>query len=815
MDFDNKITTNQINLHLTTLDESDEAFFSFRAIKGKKVKQLSNRTEGWQNILLSLIEQEYQLFVNVNATDGEGLKKGNVTKVRALFLDMDKTNQDNLAVIEAMPIPPNLVVNTSKGKFHCYWDVVDCPLDQFTRIQQALAAKYNGDQSVSDLPRIMRLAGSYNLKSKPQQVIILEHHSDSYTLDEFISAFSFDSFGSANIESLQKNNIDNYVDKASRVAQLISNISNGIDLHHSLLSLAAYRANDGIAPDKLVSELQSLMGSSKLVRDDRFMQRYAEINGIVKYAVESVMKGGANQSNRSTNEYWPEPTPLVAELKPVLALDFTILPDVIRELVLDTSNRMQCPPDFLVVGMLVATSSIVARRVIIQPKKLDIDWLIVPNTFGVVIGNPSLLKTPTLDIAMAAIEKLEKSSRLQHEYDLNNSKADKELSEIVGKVNKRKIMTDAGKAGFDRHLAKEMILADIQSDEPEPEQDRFVINDASVEKVGELLKWNALGLLQYRDELSGFFNVLNKPDKANDRSFFLESWNGNKSYTYDRIGRGTIYIPKNRLSILGGIQPDIFGKIVNETMNGSQGGDGLLQRFQLAVYPDVNVKGKFVDLAPNKEAMTAYCQKIYDITEWSDEVDDDLILTCSQGAYEAYKQWYEMNEAIVHGGKLHPALESHFAKYRGLVPTIAGIFYVLNNKDFATNPDIDAESMNSAITYVEYLRSHAERIYALPEQFVLKGAKTLLAKFDKLGNEFTLRDVKRKKWSGLTDGDVVEAALSILEEHGYCQQLEKSNGTGRPSIYFVKHPKYQLPKLTKPLSHYIEISKNEKSSCKS
>lgn len=130
-------------------------------------------------------------------------------------------------------------------------------------------------------------------------------------------------------------------------------------------------------------------------------------------------------------------------------------------------------------------------------------------------------------------------------------------------------------------------------------------------------------------------------------------------------------------------------------MNGSQGGDGLLQRFQLAVYPDVNTKGKFADLAPKKEAMTAYCQKIYDITAWSDEVDDDLILTCSQGAYEAYKQWYEMNEAIVHGGKLHPALESHFAKYRGLVPTIAAIFYVLNNDDFATNPAIKIESMNS------------------------------------------------------------------------------------------------------------------------
>ena len=358
-----------------------------------------------------------------------------------------------------------------------------------------------------------------------------------------MSAFSFDS---ANMEGFHKNNVDTYIDKASRIAELISNIGNGIDLHHSLLSLAAFRANEGVQYDKLSSELQSLMHASTSVRDARFKERYSDIGNIVKSAIESMNSGRSSALNPSANEYWPEPNPLVAELKPVLALDMAILPPVIRELVLDTSNRMQCPPDFLVVGMLVATSSIVARRIVIQPKKFDIDWLIVPNTFGVIIGNPSLLKTPTLAIAMAAIEELENRSRLQHEDDLNNSKADKELSEIIGKVNKKKIATDAAKVGFDRNLAKEKILADIQSDEAEPEQYRFVINDGSVEKIGELLKWNNLGLLQYRDELSGFFNVLNKPDKANDRSFFLESWNGNKSYTYDRIGRGTIYIPKKQ-----------------------------------------------------------------------------------------------------------------------------------------------------------------------------------------------------------------------------------------------------------------------------
>ncbi len=357
-------------------------------------------------------------------------------------------------------------------------------------------------------------------------------------------------------------------------------------------------------------------------------------------------------------------------------------------------------------------------------------------------------------------------------------------------------------------------MADLVDDEDEPAQARYVINDGTIEKIADLLCSNTSGLLVFRDELSGWFNNLNKPDKTNDRSFLLESWNGNKPYTVDRIGRGTTHIPTNRLCILGGIQPDMFSKIVNASSSSSQGGDGLLQRFQIAVYPDVIGNVSFVDRAPNTAAMKQFEDKILSLTQWSNNATERLVLKFSDAAYQLYKKWFTENESLFRDDELSPSLEAHYAKYRGLVPSVACIFYVLNSADFETKPLIDEATILSALAYVEYLRSHAERIYALPEQFVLKGAKTILTNFNKLGDDFTLRDVKRRKWAGLADGDVVEAALSILEEHGYCQQLETSNGIGRPSINFVKHPKYQLPKLTKPLNNSNITKINKESPCK-
>ena len=88
-----------------------------------------------------------------------------------------------------------------------------------------------------------------------------------------------------------------------------------------------------------------------------------------------------------------------------------------------------------------------------------------------------------------------------------------------------------------------------------PTARRYLVNDATVEKLGELLHENSNGLLQFRDELNGFLRSMDRQGHESDRGFYLESWNGFGSYTYDRIGRGTIVIPNICLSIFGGIQP--------------------------------------------------------------------------------------------------------------------------------------------------------------------------------------------------------------------------------------------------------------------
>lgn len=111
------------------------------------------------------------IFLMVNRGDGvvrEGAKTcrtiANVLEVRAVFVDLDGSPLDPVL---AHSLPPHAVIESSPGKWHCYWKVKECGLSDFTRIQTALATEFGGDPSVKDLPRVMRLPGFWHQKSTP------------------------------------------------------------------------------------------------------------------------------------------------------------------------------------------------------------------------------------------------------------------------------------------------------------------------------------------------------------------------------------------------------------------------------------------------------------------------------------------------------------------------------------------------------------------------------------------------------------------------------------------------------------------------
>lgn len=119
------------------------------------------------------------IFVMINEGDGvilPGSKtcrtNDNIVRIRSLFCDLDGAP---LEPILQAPLAPHIIVESSPGKWHAYWLTSDTRLDQFRGLQQALAKKYNGDSSVCDLARVMRLPGFYHHKGPPVMTRLIKH----------------------------------------------------------------------------------------------------------------------------------------------------------------------------------------------------------------------------------------------------------------------------------------------------------------------------------------------------------------------------------------------------------------------------------------------------------------------------------------------------------------------------------------------------------------------------------------------------------------------------------------------------------------
>ena len=129
------------------------------------------------------------VYVMVNAGDGKGRSKKNVVKVRAVYIDLDGSPWEPAA----MELTPHMRVESSPGRWHWYWLVSDCRLDQFKLIQQAIARKYNGDKSCCDLPRVLRVPGFYHLKKQPVMSILAEVNDlPRYTIQQVIDGLGLE-----------------------------------------------------------------------------------------------------------------------------------------------------------------------------------------------------------------------------------------------------------------------------------------------------------------------------------------------------------------------------------------------------------------------------------------------------------------------------------------------------------------------------------------------------------------------------------------------------------------------------------------------
>ena len=510
------------------------------------------------------------------------------------------------------------------------------------------------------------------------------------------------------------------------------------------------------------------------------------------------LTASATPLSESHKPEWNPPGVIENELSPVQPFDEKLLPSSIKSYTKDTAERMKVPLEYIAMPSIVVASSLIGTSCQVQPKRQD-NWKVTPNLWGGVIGYPSDGKSPSLESVLnTSISPLEKEATEIHAKRLREFEIEDMIQSETQKHEKDELKK-AIKAGTDIEGCKGNLLG-MQKTEA-PEKRRYRTNNATVEKIVEILAYNDRGLLVIRDELVGAFK---KWDDNGDRPFILESWSGKSSFIDDKIGRGTTEAERLCLSIFGTIQPDRITDYLRGAISGYDN-DGFLQRFQLLVFPD-RVDWEYVDREPDTDAI----EQISDIFHRLAHCDFNSKNTFhfNEVGQKLFEEWFiDLNTNKLKNTSDHPVLIEHLGKYRSLMPSLALIFHLMEIAPKWTRSTVEGVqsylptlgheiisegSVRTAIAWCELLESHARRIYGLATDIGTRAASILAGKLTtkKLQDGFSRRDVHRKGWKLLTDLNVIDQALDVLIDQNWIRELSTEGSpqtAGRPPS-----PRYEI-----------------------
>lgn len=357
----------------------------------------------------------------------------------------------------------------------------------------------------------------------------------------------------------------------------------------------------------------------------------------------------------------PEPSPddTTAE---VTELPIWGLPPELQNVVDEVTNSFQCSRDYAVASMMVATSTMLGKRVSSKFK----DYINYPSLWIAIVGRTASGKTAPLSWFFKPIDLMEQDAFESY-----------------------------------RNKMQEWEQTDPKVRGAKPEFRHLLINNPSDESVLRELSVNG-NICWKTDELRTMFDSWGKYSKNGSGAIVgqLLAIFGNEIVIVTRVTREPICIPGPNLNIIGGIQPPILKRVM-----GNRGftDDGLFQRF-LFVFPEATDIPPFAD-----NAISDHVRQQWNMTIEHLAHVDNLVLNETADArrihIKAIDRWRgECNEhyrEIDAMTSLLQKLEIHLCRWSIAVAVLSG------------QQEITAEVMRYSIECMEYFKRCGEKAYCL------------------------------------------------------------------------------------------------------
>ena len=217
---------------------------------------------------------------------------------------------------------------------------------------------------------------------------------------------------------------------------------------------------------------------------------------------------------------------------------------------------------------------------------------------------------------------------------------------------------------------------------------------------------------------------------------------------------------------------------------------GVLARFLISLPPDLvgsrNITPELLAEHVLRDYADDVKRLVTDLAGWT----DPAMIRLTPGAAKLHTEYRaEIEPRLRRGTGDLETLRDSASKLAGATARIAGLLHLAENgAALGPKTDVSEETMARAITQARYWADHALAAYgelrAHPGQ---DSARTVLAW---IGDRrtFTRRDVQRALHRQFPTAADADAALRVLEEHGYIRLAETARGPGRKTVAYDVHP---------------------------
>ncbi|MFC5027268.1 YfjI family protein [Streptomyces sp. DSM 41987] len=491
-----------------------------------------------------------------------------------------------------------------------------------------------------------------------------------------------------------------------------------------------------------------------------------------------------------TDAPWEDPLPLKRRRQlpdfPVMAF-----PAWLRDFTAAVAEETQTPVDLAGCVALAVLATAAGGRSVVHVRGR---WREPTNLFTVCALPPGNRKSAVFAAMSDPLYEAEKQLKAQAMPAIIEATLTAKLAEDAADKATRKAAAASG-TGRDQLIAEAVGMAQAAESLSIPPEPQLLADDATAETITSLMadQGGRISLMSAEGEI--FDIIAGRYSGAPNMGPFLAGHAGDRL----RVNRQTRkeYIDHPALTMGLSVQPAVLDGMAK--IKGAKG-RGLLGRFLYSLPESLLGQRKTLPEPVTEAVADAYERNVVTLTLSLAGWTDPALLQLTPDADTVLQGFQERLEPklAARGGSLGH-ISDWASKLPGAAVRIAGLLHLAEHLDRGHNQPVTADTMKAAITLADYFAGHALAVFdRMGANEAADRARTVLDllranHWPEVSKRDLFAKVSRAEFPAVTD---LDAALNVLEDHGYVrvQAAPRTTGRGRPPS-----PRYTVhPHLTDP-----------------